>query len=423
MDIQLQIIWNLLAALGVGVLIGIERGWSGREHDEGDRIAGIRTFSLVGLLGGIWAELSNQMNEWVLAAVILSLGALVVTSYIIEYKTKEEKDLGITTEVALLLTFGLGAWATLGYHFLVLGIAVVVMVILNLKPILHRWLRMIEVKEIYAGLKLLIISVVLLPLLPNQGYGPWDALNPYWIWWMVVLISGLSFIGYIFIKYKGERLGTLLTSVTGGIASSTAVTLSLAQFSRQQKKIGSHIFIAGVLVASSIMFVRVAIEVVIVNSSLLHPLWIPLVVMLVLTAGGGIWLWKRHSNILSDKPTIELKNPLNFFTALQFGILLGVIMLLATALEQWYGDQGIYLLALISGLMDVDAITLSLSRMALNGTSEKVVTLGIILSVISNTLVKAGLFVFWVGFKKSKPLIWAVLLISVAGIASMLPFL
>lgn len=423
MDLQLQIIWDLLSALGVGLLIGIERGWSGREQDEGDRVAGIRTFSLVGLLGGVWAQISNHVDDWILAAVLLCLGAIMVASYVVEFKTKGDKDIGITTEIALLLTFSLGAWAAFGYHRYALGLAVLIMVILNLKPVLHRWLRMIEVKEIYAGLKLLVISVVLLPLLPNQGYGPWEALNPYWIWWMVVLISGLSFIGYILIKYRGERQGTLLTAVTGGLASSTAVTLSLAQFSRQQTKTGSNIFIAGVLIASSIMFLRVAIEVAIVNPDLLHPLWIPLVAMLILTAIAGIWLWSRFKKSSSENPTIELKNPLNFLTALQFGILLGVIMLLATALEEWYGDEGIYLLALFSGLMDVDAITLSLARMAQNGTSHTVASLGIIIAVITNTLVKAGLFVFWVGFRKSKTLIWIILLISVAGIVSMLPLM
>ncbi len=421
METETKILWNLVAALGVGLLIGIERGWTGRKEDEGDRVAGIRTFSLVGLLGGLSAEMANYVTEWILAVILLAFSALIITSYAVETIVHKDKDIGITTEIALLLTFSLGAWATFGYRAHALGAAVLVMVLLSLKPVLHRWLRMIEVKEIYAGIKLLVISVVFLPLLPNRGYGPWEALNPYWIWWMVVLISGLSFVGYVLIKYKGERLGTILTSITGGLASSTAVTLSLAQFARQQKQVISNIFIAGVLIASSIMYVRVAIEVSIVNMALLHPLWIPLTTMLVLTASGGIWLWKRHHDLAQEQPSIELKNPLQLFTAIQFGLLLGVILLLATAMEKWYGDEGIYLLALFSGLMDVDAITLSLSRMAQNETNPQVAITGIIIAVITNTFVKAGLFIFWAGFKKSKPLIWLILLISAAGIISLLP--
>lgn len=421
MDLQLDIIWNILSALGIGLLIGIERGWSGREEDEGDRVAGIRTFSLVGLLGGVWGELSRFAGDWMLAVIFLSLTALVITSYIID--TREDKDLGITTEIALLLTFSLGAWAALGYQLHALAVTVIVITLLSLKPVLHRWLKAIEVKEIYAGIKLLVISVILLPLLPNEGFGPWQSLNPYWIWWMVVLISGLSFIGYILIKYLGRRHGTLLTAVTGGLASSTAVTLSLAQLAQQQKQIPSYLFMAGVLVASSIMFVRVAIEVLIVNPGLLYPLWIPLTVMLGSTGIAAIWLWKKSGNPTGEQPDITLKNPLQFFTALQFGLLLAVILVLATAMEHWYGDEGIYLLALLSGLMDVDAITLSLSRMALREISSDVAVSGIVMSVISNTLVKAGLFAFWTGFNKSKILIWIILLISAAGVLSILPFL
>lgn len=421
--LQLQILWNLLTALGLGLLIGIERGWSGRLEDEGDRVAGIRTFSLVGLLGGVWTEVSQFTSEWILAGAFLALAALVIASYVVEARVEEEKDLGITTEVALLLTFALSSWAAFGYHAYALGTTVVVISLLSLKPTLHNWLHKIEVNEIYAGIKLLIITVILLPLLPNKGYGPWEAINPHWIWWMVVLISGLSFIGYILIKYLGEDKGTMLTAITGGLASSTAVTLSLAQFARQQKKLASGIFIGGVLVASSIMFIRVGIEIAIVNAALLYPLWIPLTTMLILTLGSGVWLWRKHLQLAEDQPPIELKNPLQFFTALQFGLLLGVILLLATAMEKWYGDQGIYLLSLFSGLIDVDAITLSLSRMAQEGTDPNVATLGILIAVITNTLVKAGLFIFWAGYNKSKQLIWLIILISGAGIISLLPVL
>lgn len=421
MEQSLDILWNLLSALGVGLLIGVERGWSGRKEDEGDRVAGIRTFSLVGLLGGVWALMADFMSEWILAVIFLAFTALVIAAHLIE--TKVHKDIGITTEVALLLTFSLGAWAAFGERTFALGTAVLVVAFLGLKPVLHRWLTRIEVKEIYAGIKLLIISVILLPLLPNEGYGPWQTLNPYWIWWMVVLISALSFMGYILIKYRGERQGTLLTAITGGLASSTAVTLSLSQFARNQKISMARIFIAGVLAASSIMFVRVAIEVAVVNPQLLHPLWIPLATMLLMTAGSGIWLWRQHKQKSNEQPEIELQNPLKLFTAIQFGLLLALILLLASALEEWYGDQGIYLLSFFSGLMDVDAITLSLSRMGQDEISSAVATIGITIAVITNTIVKAGLFIFWAGFQKSRPLIWIILLTSAAGILSLILFI
>lgn len=420
MDPYLEMIWKLGTALGIGLLIGIERGWHGRREDEGDRVAGIRTFSLSGLMGGIWAILIPHAGEWVLGAAFLAFTGLIIASYIFEQKALEHKDIGITTEVSLLLTFGLGAWAALDFQIEALATAVVVMTILSVKPVLHKWLQKIEVEVIYAGIKLLIISVILLPLLPNKGYGPWDTLNPYWIWWMVVLISGLSFLGYLLVKYIGQDKGTLLTSIIGGLASSTAVTVSLARFADQQNISMSKLFAAGVLIASSVMFGRVYVEVAVVNSSLLHPLWIPLTVMLSLTFACVFWLWKMSSepSQTEENPALNLGNPLQLGTALKFGALLAVILVLATALEEWFGDRGIYLLALFSGLMDVDAITVSFSKMAEADITSVVAIRGIILAVISNTLVKAGLFIFMAGWKKSLDLLWMILIISTGGVLS-----
>ncbi|MDZ7700382.1 MAG: MgtC/SapB family protein [Deltaproteobacteria bacterium] len=419
MNPELDIVWKLLSALGVGFLIGAERGWYGRKEDEGDRVAGIRTFSLVGLLGGICATLVPYAGEWMIPISFLSFTALVIASYIFEIKVLDNEDIGITTEVALILAFVLGIWAALGNQIEALSCAVAVMAILSLKPILHKWLRKIDVEVIYAGIKLLVISVILLPVLPDKGYGPWSTLNPYWIWWMVVLISGLSFLGYILVKYAGEGKGAILTAIIGGLASSTAVTISLAQISKQTSKTKNKLFIAGVLVASVIMLVRVFIEVSVVNRELLHPLWIPLAAMLILTVGCVGWLYlsaeKEHGE---DNPSLDLGNPLQLKRALQFGALLGVILVLSTALKEWFGDEGIYLLALLSGLMDVDAITLSFSKMAQNDITDPVATLGIIISVISNTLVKAGFFIFIAGWKKSIELLWLILLISAGGMIS-----
>lgn len=194
-----------------------------------------------------------------------------------------------------------------------------------------------------------------------------------------------------------------MTAVIGGLASSTAVTVSLAQFAKQKVENSAKIFIAGVLVASSVMFIRVVIEVAVVHPEMLHPLWIPLAVMLALSFVCVFWLWKSSDEKEGDdNPNLDLGNPLQLPTALKFGALLAVILVLATALQEWFGDEGIYLLALLSGLMDVDAITLSLSQMAKTEITTAVATLGIVIAVISNTLVKAGLFIFLAGFKKAR---------------------
>lgn len=401
MEETYQISLSLLAAFAIGLLIGIERGWSDREEAEGDRIAGIRTFSLIGLLGGIWALLANELNDWIIVVAFLAVSALIVVAHILDVRT--DSDVGVTTAFAMMLTFALAAWSAYGHEIPALGVTVVIMALLGYKPVLHRWLRNLKPQELYGIIKLLIISVVLLPLLPNEGYGPWEAFNPYWVWWMVVLISGLSFLGYVAIKIAGSKLGILVTAITGGLASSTAVTLSFAQFARQYKiKI---IFMAGVMVASSIMFVRVLIEVAVVNPQLLTPLWIPITLMFAGMIAGGGWLWKTREDRSSSDQNIGLKNPFQLGMALQFGALLAVILVLSEGMQEWFGDEGVYVLSVASGLVNVDAITLSLSKMANENMHEHVATMGIVLASATNTLIKGAIFAFYVGMKESMTLI------------------
>jgi uncharacterized membrane protein (DUF4010 family) len=411
MEEDFQIVIHLFAALAVGLLIGIERGWSGRQEEEGARVAGLRTFSLIGLLGGVFAEITRITSEWVLIAALIAITGMIIVGHIQE--AKRSGDIGTTTAFSMLITFALAAWAAMGYYVYALGTSVVVITLLGMKPVLHRWISNVETDEIYAGIKLLLISVVLLPLLPNTGYGPWEAFNPYWIWWMVVLICGISFTGYFAIKYTGNRLGTLVTSITGGLASSTAVTLSMAQFARQYKV--KTLFMGGVMIASSIMFIRVLVEVAVVNPALLHPLWIPIILMFAGVLAGGYMLWRKSERVEMET-SLELKNPFNIVMALKFGLLLAVIMLLAAGMQEWFGDRGIYTLSLVSGLMDVDAIVLSLSRLALNDLSEEVAVMGIVLASATNTIVKGFIFTFFVGLRESLPLIGFLIAAVIPGL-------
>ncbi|WP_069130055.1 MgtC/SapB family protein [Rhodohalobacter halophilus] len=402
---------SLLVALSIGLLIGIERGWSERDEKEGDRMAGIRTFSVVGLLGGVWGLLALEIDEWVMAAAFLAVTAMIISAHIMD--VKRDEDVGATTAFTLMLVFVLSAWSVFGYELPALGATVIVTALLGYKPTLHRWLRNINRKEIYAWTKLLVISLVLLPLLPNEGYGPWEAFNPYWVWWMVVLISGLSFVGYVAIKIAGKNLGTMLTSFVGGLASSTAVTISLAQFSKKSKT--TFIFMAGVLLASSIMFIRVLIEVSVVNYQLLDQLWLPISLMFTGLIIAGFWLWQFKVHTEESSP-IKLKNPFQLKTAIQFGLLLGAILILSEGMQEWFGDQGVYVLSVISGLMDVDAITLSLSRMSQDNLREEVAVMGIILAAVTNTLVKGLIFSFFVGIKRSLTLLILLILAITPGI-------
>lgn len=389
---------ELLAALAIGLLIGIERGWSGRKEDEGKRVAGIRTFSLIGLLGGVVALLSQEVSTWLIIAGFLSVSALVIAAHILDVKKNE--DVGTTTAFSMMLTFALAAWAAYGNQVPAMAVTVIAIFLLGHKPGLHSWLSKVTPEDFFSGVKLLIISVVLLPLLPDKGFGPWEALNPYWTWWMVVLISGLSFLGYIVIQMAGERMGMIVTAVAGGLVSSTAVTLSLARFAREKKT--TIIFSGGVLIASSIMFFRVMIEVFVVHADLMRHLWLPLIIMLLGLLCSLVWIWRRdEKHAQGQEQKIELKNPLQLGMALQFGLLLAVILVLSEAMKEWFGNQGVYILSVVSGLMDVDAITLSLSRSSHSGLEAEAAVTGIVLACAANTLFKGLLFAFIAGFRKN----------------------
>jgi uncharacterized membrane protein (DUF4010 family) len=387
----MELFQQLAVALAVGLLIGIERGWRERGAGEGHRVAGLRTFGLIGLLGALWALLAAEMGELVLGMAFASFAVLVVAAYILD--TRRAQDYGITTAVAALITFALGALAVRGHLTIASATAVVVATLLGLKPMLHSWLEQMEQRELYAIFKMLLISVVLLPILPDQGYGPWQALNPHEIWLLVVLIAGISFAGYFAVKLAGSRRGIVITGLFGGLASSTAVTLSFAKLGRQNLSAQS-LLAAGVILAAGTMFPRMLLEVSVVNRALLSGLTAPLVgMMLVSYLAVALLLSRREQN--GQMHAVTIRNPFELLPALKFGLLLVVVMLMAKGFQQWFGDAGLYAVAAISGITDVDAITLSVARLARGELAANVAVQAIVIAACVNTLVK-GLMVSFI---------------------------
>lgn len=385
---------NFLAlayALAVGVIIGLERVWSQRDKGEGQRFAGLRTFSLASLLGGVLPLLDDVLPAtfilvlWV--AVFFSITALVVVAHLLE--ARQRADFGLTTELALLLTFLLGSLCTAGFVEIAVPVAVVTALLLSLKPILHGWLQRLQQRELFAILQMLLISVVLLPLLPNRGMGPGEVLNPYLVGWMVVLITGISFLGYFAIKLLGSHRGLLLTGMLGGLASSTAVTLTLSRLGKLQAH-GHKLFVAAILLASGTMFPRMLIEVAVLNTSVLNELLWPLLAMMGVTYLGVFYLI-QSARQSAHSVTFALDNPFDIVTALKFSALLVAILLVAHYAHAHFDALGIYAVAAISGLTDVDAITLSLAKMANNGLATSVAVPAILLAASVNTAVKMGM--------------------------------
>ncbi|HHJ13834.1 MAG TPA: MgtC/SapB family protein [Gammaproteobacteria bacterium] len=404
---------GLAIALAIGLLVGIERGWSGRGAEEGGRVAGIRTFGLLGLLGGLWALLAGEIDGVLLGFAFLALTVMLVAAH--WHERRLDQDVGTTTVVASLVTFALGALAVRGLAHIAVTGAVVTVTLLSLKPTLHRWVRGLEPEVFYAALKLLLISVVLLPVLPDQGYGPWQALNPHRIWWMVVLIAGLSFAGYLAMKLVGAERGILLTGLLGGMVSSTATTLTFSRLARQLDM--GRVLAASALIACTTMFPRMLIEIGVINRGLLAPLTPPLMLVTALSAAWSLWLWKGVGKRTGNSTALSLENPLQLGSAVQFGLLLAIVMLASRAAQQWAGDTGIYLLALASGLADVDAITLSLAQMAHADLSPDVAGRAIILAALANTLVKGLLVVFIAGGSMAKHFTPGIVIVLAAGLA------
>ena len=358
-----QDLFALGIALALGALIGLQRGWLARDKAAGQRVAGIRTHALLGLLGGLSVQLGRELGNWVPAILLVMVALAGLAGFLMQ--NRQQQDFSITSWVGQVLTFCFGALVVAGQPVIAAAAAVVTATILDNKESIHRFLKTLEANELDAGLKLLLISVVVLPLLPNEGFGPGDVLNPREIWWMVVLIAAIGFIGYFAMRFGGSTRGIMFTSLFAGLSSSTALTLHFSRLSRQSNSRQlSPLLAAGILIACGTMFPR------------------------ILLYAALIW-WQHSGSVNVSQP--QGQNPLELRSALLFGLLLVVILLLGEWLKNVMGDAGVFLLAAISGLTDVDAITLSLTRMAREDLMAATAVLAIIIAAMVNNLFKASL--------------------------------
>jgi len=412
---DLELFQRLGVALAIGLLLGLERGWHGREEPEGARIAGLRTFALAGLLGGVSGWLASLTGPVVLAFAILGLAGLLALSY--RVRLKENDDLGLTTEVALLLTFGLGAAAVLGDLAPPAAVAVIAALLLTMKRRLHLWVARLKRLELEALLRLALISVVILPLLPDQGYGPGAALNPYEIWWAVVIVAGLSFVGYAAIRLGGADLGVLLTGLFGGLASSTSTTVALSRLARAQVGL-ARVAASGAIVAGSVTFLRVLVLTAIFHPPLVVPLAMPMGVMAVTGLGGAVILSVRHRGADRASELDAIANPLNLGAALAFGAILVIVLLVLHYLKVWFGEAGIHVAAALSGVSDVDAITISVARLAGDDLAADTAAMAIFVAAAVNTGIKAAI-AFAMGNKAMGLRVGSVYVLAVtAGVAA-----
>ena len=380
--------FRFAAALALGLLLGLERE---RAQEDSDRsFGGIRTFALITLTGALAGFLHSELALGGLAlALFAAVALLVAVSYAV---TATKGEFGMTTEITALLAFVLGVLCGFGALGIASAAAVASLLLLTFKELLHRMARRVEAADVYATLKFALISLIILPLLPNETFGPppIDVINPYKIWLMVVLIAGLNFVGYMLVKVLGSEHGIGLTGVLGGLVSSTAVTLSFSQRSRQEPA-QSNAFALAIVIAWTIMFVRVVVMTGVIDRPLARSLAVALGMMTLAGAVVSFVLFRRSRS----QPTGTVKtgaNPFELGEAIQFGLLFGVVTVAAKAAQAYFGETGLYLAGAVAGLTDVDAIALSMANLAATEPeSQAVAARTIVIAVLANTATKTGL--------------------------------
>lgn len=413
----LDVMSSLGVALGLGLLVGLQREYAKRGTHE-DLLGGARTFALIASVGALAMILSQVAETYLVLATIA--GGVVVFLAIGYVRTTGDGHIGMTTEVAALIVFCAGAISGLGELPIAVAIGVLTATVLAIKPFTRQLSANIEAEDVYATLKFAVVAALALPLLPDQTYGPspWNAVSPYKVGLMVVFISGLSFVGYVLIQFVGAERGIGITSLLGGLVSSTAVTMTLSERSRAHRSM-SNLLGLGVMLAWVIMFGRILVLVGVANVGLLASVWLPITVGGLVSAGWALWLYtKRGSGTADGEEASNFTNPFRLGQAIQFGLLYGLVLIGSKALSEWMGASGIYAGAVVSGLTDVDAITLSMAELSRGSgvVEDGVAANAIVFAAASNTIVKAG--IVWVtgspGIRRAiTPGALAVVLVSV----------
>ena len=382
------------------MLIGLERGWSARDQPEGSRVAGLRTFGLLGLLGGIAGVIVTATGPIVPALLVSGAVATLVIGYAREIRDGEW--VGATSLIAGLVTLGTGYLATTGQAVMAAAIAAAVALILATKKQLHGFLERLSEADVRATIRFVILAAVILPLLPDGRYGPYDAWSPRQIWLVVVLVSGFSFAGYVADRTFGRSRGTLATAAIGGLYSSTAVTAALSARLKSGSG-GDFLLSAGIALASTLMFCRVLVLTAILAPSALQSLAISVVPAALVSAVATVWLVRRaRREAAVETVAAETRNPFDLLPALGFGLLVAAMAVAARWAEDRFGGAGLATLIAISGSFDVDAAIVTVGSLQPGTLDSRTIGLVIAIPVLVNTLFKAFVIITTAGWVKGR---------------------
>jgi uncharacterized membrane protein (DUF4010 family) len=383
----LDVFQRLALALAIGLLVGIERGWQERDLPAGGRTAGIRTFALAGLLGGLTA-LIGQTTGWVLpAAIVLCFGLAFVVFQNME--AEQENNHSVTNVVSAFVVFTLGILAVLSDMKIAAASGVVTATLLAARHSLHGFLRRMTWLELRAALVLLAMTFVALPLLPNRAIDPWGGFNPFELWLLTILIAAISYVGYLAIRIAGPQAGVLFAGAAGGFVSSTAVTLSFARMAAETPAF-SRRFAAGAMIAGALSLSRATVIATAIAPGLLLPVasaTVPAVIAFLLATA----LMVRRSVATGGAPAVNLSNPFELGMVLKFGALLAVVSFVSRFLIAKLGSASLLGVAAVSGIADLDAITLSAAQLSQSTVSLQTAALAILIAAAVNLFTKAVL--------------------------------
>ncbi|MCA9839305.1 MAG: MgtC/SapB family protein [Trueperaceae bacterium] len=404
-----EAIYAFLVAVLLGFLIGLER--ERKREFSGSIFAGVRTFPLIALFGAACGVLSHNAGRWMMMVGLLSISSLLLLAY---WRGSAGTKVGGTTEMAALVAFTMGILAGLGDYVAALAGAVLVTGILSLRDELRVLSGAVTRADLFALVQFAAVSLIILPIIPNENLGPWGVWNPRSIWLLVVLISGISFVGYILSKLISTDRSIGLSGFIGGIASSTAVTLSFSEQSRKNAEL-SQLFSGGVLAATAVSMVRLLILVGIIQPRLVLAALPGFGLYFLICALGG-WLFFRRAK-KEQVESAKLENPFELKTALSFALLFAFVLLMTRAAQEFLGEGGIFIASALSGLTQLDAITLTLAKQVGDGLAIAVAVKGLAVALMTNSLFKAGL-TFSLGTARFAR--YVSLVVILAGLASLL---
>lgn len=397
MDSPLQ---SLILSASLGALIGLIRQWGEQQDESKDdyHFAGLRTFVLWSLIGYSAAFISESYAPLAFVAAVLVVGLHLVLFGVF---SEEKAGTGFTTTAAAIVTLFLGALVFWDHLALAVMLAAITMLVLGLKQKSHSWTRRFTTEDIRSTLQFVAVTGVVLPLVPDKGYGPYEAINPYSLWLMVVLISGLGFVGYILMRVLGPRAGVALAGLVGGLASSTATTLAFSRESKVYPEFSAG-FALAIIMACTIMLGRVIILLGFIHPEFITHIWLPFAIIALPGLLYALWLGLSGCQTEKDTDLPELKNPLGLSIAIKFALLYGIISFLVAVLSESNLTDGLLALSFLSGLTDMDAIALSITNHLKDGTvAATLATQAVILAAVANTVLKGGL-AFGLGSRQLK---------------------